>query len=148
MRQTKEEKLEYAKKYYRANKEKISERIKNYKLSNIEKFRSYQKSYRIKNREKYLPYYQEKRNKFRKELLKLAGGIECKSCGFQDWRALQIDHINGNGRKDDSIRKNQVKFKRDVIENPNKYQVLCANCNWIKRYENNECNSIYGAIDK
>ena len=28
------------------------------------------------------------------------GGIKCKKCGFDDYRALQIDHIDGMGSKD------------------------------------------------
>ena len=28
--------------------------------------------------------------------------------------------------------------KESIKNNYNKYQLLCANCNWIKRYENKE----------
>lgn len=27
---------------------------------------------------------------------------------------------------------------RRIIEHPDDYQLLCANCNWIKRHENSE----------
>lgn len=63
----------------------------------------------------------------------------CVKCGFDDYRALQIDHINGNG----------AKHRRELGTNylytwlrkngyPEGFQVLCANCNWIKRDENHE----------
>ena len=67
-------------------------------------------------------------------------GDECNKCGFKDKRALQIDHINGGGAAES--RKRTRNLYSVVIEslnkNENKYQILCANCNWIKRTENNE----------
>lgn len=67
-------------------------------------------------------------------------GNKCIKCGYLDWRALQVDHINGGGSKD---RKEQgTGFWEKVIKSyksgEGKYQLLCANCNFIKRYENNE----------
>ena len=60
------------------------------------------------------------------------------SCEFDDIRALSIDHINGGGSKE----KKQLRshdFNRLVLErNGVGYQILCANCNWIKRHENDE----------
>lgn len=61
-----------------------------------------------------------------------------------DIRVLTIDHINGNGAKQ---RKKIGKalssghpFYRWLRNNnyPNGYQVLCMNCQFIKRIENNE----------
>ncbi len=78
----------------------------------------------------------------RLELIEVFGG-KCK-CGFSDWRALQIDHINGDGVKDlERFGGNRDVFynyllKMDPDERSNSYQLLCANCNWIKRYENEE----------
>lgn len=68
-------------------------------------------------------------------------GNKCCRCGFPDHRALQIDHINGGGLKDDLMRHHQTHY-RAVINSmklqEGRYQLLCANCNWIKRWENNE----------
>jgi hypothetical protein len=59
--------------------------------------------------------------------------------GCKDFRCLQIDHIYGNGNHDN--RKSSAYYNR-VIESfkkgERKYQLLCANCNWIKRCENKE----------
>lgn len=65
-------------------------------------------------------------------------GNKCIKCGFSDVRALQIDHINGGGW--DARKKGITGYKLcgDVLKNPSLYQCLCANCNWIKRYENHE----------
>jgi hypothetical protein len=57
-----------------------------------------------------------------------------------DIRCLQIDHINCGGCKE--VRKKGKSYLRVVLEKiksgSKDYQLLCANCNWIKRYENKE----------
>lgn len=68
-------------------------------------------------------------------MLLLLGGV-CVRCGFDDPRALQIDHVNGNGCKTPFNNYNlAAKMIRAL---PGSYQLLCANCNWIKRAERNE----------
>ena len=65
-------------------------------------------------------------------------GNKCARCGFDDGRALQIDHVHGDGAADRKKFKGhrlRIKFFKHVIENPERYQILCANCNWIKRVE-------------
>ena len=64
-------------------------------------------------------------------------GHKCSRCGFDDKRALQVDHINGGGEKDRQ-RFSQTTFLQYVLANPELFQILCANCNWIKRHENEE----------
>ena len=65
-------------------------------------------------------------------------GSKCARCGFDDPRALQIDHVNGGGTKE--IRKiGTYGIMRRIRDNGAEgYQLLCANCNWIKRVENRE----------
>jgi hypothetical protein len=71
-------------------------------------------------------------------------GNKCARCGFSDWRALQLDHVNGGGRQDPAYKHGRVRanalqlLKRSPDEARQKFQLLCANCNWIKRYENSE----------
>ena len=63
-------------------------------------------------------------------------GNSCCRCGFSDKRALQIDHVNGGGNQEHSEIKNHLKFLKKVLEDADgNYQILCANCNWIKRIE-------------
>lgn len=71
--------------------------------------------------------------------LAILGGL-CVKCGFSDKRALQIDHINGDGINDrrKTFGRYHVRVVESVIAKENKYQLLCANCNWIKRFENKE----------
>ncbi len=73
----------------------------------------------------------------RKELLKKLGA-KCARCGFTDWRALQIDHIKGDGNKERMSTSRSKIFRMILDDHGERYQILCANCNWIKRYENNE----------
>src|SRR2546421_6884252 len=87
-------------------------------------------------------YQTERARRQRCEVVALLGG-RCKRCGFDDPRALQIDHINGGGVQELRAKGgsgHSAKVAKFVRENPaqSKYQLLCANCNWIKRAENGE----------
>lgn len=102
--------------------------------------RAYNINYHIINCEKI----REKRNGYRIEVLEVLGN-KCVKCGFNDKRALQIDHVNGGGAKELRSKKlgySKKGYYRNVIESflvkENKYQLLCANCNWIKKHVNNE----------
>lgn len=89
----------------------------------------------------------EHRYSVRREILAMiAGALRCQSCGYdKDWRCLQIDHIHGGGKHDtrtSSAVTNLWALRNWVGTYPDAakamYQVLCANCNWIKRFENGE----------
>jgi len=69
----------------------------------------------------------------------LLGG-KCARCGFDDSRALQFDHVDGRGAKHrrEIVGRNSYTMSRHVLKNPTRFQVLCANCNWIKREEKRE----------
>ena len=69
-------------------------------------------------------------------------GRKCSRCGFSDTRALQIDHIDGGGNKGEKAS-GGLGYYRLVLDEldagiKNKYQILCANCNSIKKIENKE----------
>lgn len=63
-----------------------------------------------------------------------------------DIRVLQLDHIEGSGKRQiSSITSNfYLWLKRHNF--PPGYQILCANCNWIKRWENKELLGIHRNI--
>ena len=79
----------------------------------------------------------------RREILSLLGG-KCVKCGQEDWRVLHIDHINGGGLAERrSITPfSPSSFHKVIIDSvgrgEKKYQILCANCNIIKAWENSE----------
>lgn len=81
-------------------------------------------------------YYQKLVEKYKVEVFQLLGG-KCVRCGFSDPRGFQIDHINGGGHQQRGIM-NAVKFFKYVLSHPEEFQLLCANCNQIKRIENKE----------
>lgn len=92
----------------------------------------------------------EKKRRLRQRVLSALGG-KCVKCGFEDWRALQIDHINGEGYKERTRGRHDQKRYYEILnmseeERKGKYQCLCANCNWIKVHENkeNRANARYG----
>ena len=98
-----------------------------YRRKNIDKVRESQRNYKAK----------------RKQKIHSLLGSECVKCGFKDSRALQIDHINGGGYTERKLyNRNPIKYYKNILNSilnkENKYQLLCANCNWIKRFENNE----------
>ena len=71
--------------------------------------------------------------------LMLLGG-KCERCGFNDMRALQIDHVDGKGKEERRKLVASDPFYRHVMSEAHHggYQVLCANHNWIKRAEREE----------
>ena len=83
---------------------------------------------------------QGKKPLYRIKLIHLLGGV-CKRCGFSDIRALQLDHINGGGLKEQKKLGTHVMYRKyllDLAKAKACLQVLCANCNWIKRHTNSE----------
>ena len=84
-------------------------------------------------------YYRRKYAENRSACLSILGPV-CVGCGFFDIRALNIDHVNGGGKKEArSFGGSYYKKIRKKLEAGSKdYQVLCANCNQIKRTENAE----------
>lgn len=71
-------------------------------------------------------------------------GRSCCRCGFDDERALQIDHVADNGADERKALGGQQFsgwiFYRWLKKQgwPSGYQTLCANCNAIKQVEKNE----------
>lgn len=154
MDMNKEKRKIYNDKYRETHYEEIKARNKIYREKNREKIRQSQKEYFHRNHEKILErqkvwtrrFYNEhkdihqKRNrerwiKYRNEIYEKLGGKKCVKCGFADERALAIDHINNDGYRDRKLSKSISQIRRRVLENLEKYQILCFNCNQIKRIE-------------
>jgi len=87
-------------------------------------------------------YYNNNRN----SLFELLGS-KCVKCGFSDIRALQIDHKIGSCKKDTKIFGSNQLMQFYYLKHPifalTNLQILCANCNWIKRSENYEVKQKY-----
>lgn len=93
-------------------------------------------------------YAREHRKLLRIKILELLGN-KCSNpdCaipgGMDDLRCLQIDHVNGGGNREkvgklhDGYKYYKMILKK-ITEGSKDYQLLCANCNWIKRCKNHE----------
>ena len=75
--------------------------------------------------------------------MKLLGGTKCIECGFSNVQCLDFEHKKGGG----SAEKNQFggfseKRMKSWIENisdtKKRIQIMCANCNQIKKARFNE----------
>ena len=79
-------------------------------------------------------------------------GNKCVRCGFDDLRALQIDHINEDGgedRKHKTKKNNAYLYRRIIKGDAADLQLLCANCNCIKAWESGSFHktSVRGDVD-
>jgi hypothetical protein len=155
------ERHDYYKEYYQNNKQKLKEKAARYYILNKDRIHKLQKEYNATHREqsnersrRWRRRHKDQVNEIQRrdntrvklKLMNLLGGCQCRRCGFSDIRALQIDHINGKGKQlriklTGSNRMNRLVFYyylRDPEMAKRELQVLCANCNWIKRHENRE----------
>lgn len=105
-----------------------------------------------KNNRKTIGRNRRKRTiNFRRQIIKLLGN-KCSNSNCPipldrlDIRALHIDHINGGGTEERKQFDSEMYYKHILEEIQNgseNYQLLCAYCNWMKRYKNNEVESCW-----
>lgn len=121
-----------------------SERYHYYKGNYQKYYRTHREQYRLwqqNNRSKMLVIMQNYHRRKRDAVIDLLGA-SCVRCGFSDNRALQIDHIDGGGTRDIKRFNGWQSYYKYILDNAEKakkeFQVLCSNCNWIKRVENQE----------
>jgi hypothetical protein len=93
----------------------------------------------LKNKKTILAKHKLYQDNARRQIVEYFGG-KCIRCGYDDIRALQIDHVNGGGNQHRINRKNKtIGYYKEIMEDKtNSYQLLCANCNQIKKVENGE----------
>lgn len=61
-------------------------------------------------------------------------GEECVGCGLSDKRLLVFDHIAGDGNTElwpCGSRGGTLTKLYSVRRNPERYRILCHNCNWL-----------------
>jgi hypothetical protein len=93
-----------------------------------------------------LSIIRREQQKIKREKVLSILGRKCCFCGYDDVRCLQRDHIHGGGTEEHR-RIGSHGILNKILSNPEKYkkeyQMLCANCNSIKKYENNETSKKY-----
>lgn len=131
----------YKQKWYEQNKEKYRAYNKKSYQKNRVKILKAKQAYCLKNASQIKKKRNERYAVRKKQIIAFLGD-KCKHCGIKDIRVLQIDHINGGGQRE--IRQNKNlgtlnHYYRQMTANGDaflkKYQLLCANCNWIKRFD-------------
>ena len=65
-------------------------------------------------------------------------GETCVRCGFNDKRALWIDHVLGDGAAERKRLGVYQVYLKIIATKGKGYQMLCANCQAIKKAENRE----------
>lgn len=145
------DKINAQNKEYRSKPE-TKKKDKEYRLKNKDKKKAYDKEWRLKNKDELIvkkkkywlkikdkknPENKKKNRDIRRKVLELLGG-KCVHCGFSNPRALQIDHIQNNGaieRKNCKVEQLYRKIlKMNKKDWETEYQLLCANCNYIKKF--------------
>ena len=123
--EVKEQRRIYSQKHYQANREKRLKEGYEWRAKNRERSREIAKQSSIKNREQLI------------ELMKCM----CKACGENDPIYLQFDHVYNDGYLDRKTGANGQKLPyrsfrltvKKYLENPKRFQLLCANCNQAKK---------------
>ena len=130
--------------YYLKNRDRILKRNAAYQARKKAEISVHGKEHYEAHKEEKKKYARDRRQQLKLAAFAALGG-KCVHCGFSDPRALQIDHVFGDGKRAEGAeRKRSDKFYKHVAHEASigspKYQLLCANCNWIKRHVNCEHN--------
>jgi hypothetical protein len=116
----------YNKQYREDHKERLKKQAhQNYLAHREEKIR------------KTVKYHRAKVQELRAQIL-AKYGKKCNHCGLTDERVLCVDHVNGGGYRERMSCSYEAMYKRVLADTNNTYQILCHNCNWIKRCERRE----------
>ena len=135
MDEFKNKKKEYNKKWYFENKNRITKK-------NKEKWAEYRNKNRIIINEKALKY----RKILKQKVFDHYGNkCNCPECQENNPLFLTIDHVNNDGNKHMGVNTKkriagEYLYRMIIKENfPDKYQILCMNCNFGKRMNKGIC---------
>jgi hypothetical protein len=108
------------------------------KLKHREHMREYMIGWRKRRKESadYNPEeerrkWREQHQRVRERAMERLGGKQCSNCGCDEFSVLEINHINGGGRKALKTTQNRQLY-RDIVNdkvNLSEYNVLCRVCN-------------------
>jgi hypothetical protein len=118
------DKAERHRKWYQANKARLrktkSETMRRLRAERPEHYREQSRLAKQRLRDKLFAAY----------------GSTCLGCGFTDKRALTLDHILNNGSKERKAIGERGVYRRALDpKHKAEYQMLCMNCQFIKRVE-------------
>jgi hypothetical protein len=117
------------KKWYEANKDRVREMKKQSMLKR-----------RQENPDLHRKQSRDAKARLKAVLFDMYGHT-CVRCGFDDKRALTLDHKLNNGNKErELLGERGVYRKAKNTYLPDEYQTLCMNCQFIKRCEDKNEN--------
>ena len=129
---------------YRENPEKYLARTRDWRIGKHDHLLSYGRKYWGNRKKQMSQKNKRKYDKLRGMVFDVLGRA-CAKCGYaSDIRALQVDHIKNDGfsemRRGNSGGITKAALYKKIIEfgAQGRYQILCANCNWIKHIEHRE----------
>ena len=136
---------EWSKKWKRDNKDYVKKYMKKWKSDNKEWVVDYQSKWYKKNKNHVKKWHRKYTMAIKLAVFRhYSPKLKCQRCGFKDLRALSLDHKHGGGSSHVASLGGTYKLYNWVIEHnfPNRFQVLCMNCQWIKREERKEFPNI------
>lgn len=126
--------------YYEKNLDRINTRRREHIQNNNERINTYRRRYWHDNNE-YLNMRKKEWRAVRKTdvLLKVGRGeLKCVNCSCNVVRCLQINHINGGGRKEIKLIKDARRFYDMILSGErtiDDLNLLCGVCNWMDHME-------------
>jgi hypothetical protein len=109
-------------------------------FKNIEDMRKWRREYARKNSNKRKEWAATTVKNIRARVFARYGSI-CVLCGYNDVRALDLDHIRGRP-SDEKPRKasgrSYTACKRALAAPDGEFRILCRNCNWIAYLERSQ----------
>jgi len=136
-----EKKREADKAYREKNKEKIKKQRYGYYLKNREALIQYRKKYSQENSESEKKYHKGYHEKNRLQVLaKIDPAMKCANCGCDEPRFLEVNHINGGGRKEQKTRgtgltQNPILLIQTGKRGIEDLNLLCKPCNALDHLE-------------
>lgn len=128
------------------NKEAVNARRRDLYAADPAQHRARQKAYKQGDaKPRVLAYNRswsaEYRASLRAEMIAIYGG-RCNCCQESEHRFLQLDHINNDGHLDRKANKTSAKLLAKLKKEGwprDRYQLLCANCNFGKLMNGGVC---------
>jgi hypothetical protein len=149
---------EYNRKYYEENKARLQEAARKY-WHDHKHDPEFRKRYAAKNKRSHAKrivahraYVNLSRAKIKQAVFdKFGGRCSNPQCGWVNAdgsrgclvsACLQLDHVNGGGKAERRLMGVDRIYRKALKDFEATYQLLCANCNWIKRFERKEHNLV------
>lgn len=95
------------------------------------RYKEYQRKWYKANKEQADKTAYEWYRSRRTDLINQLGAC-CNHCGESEQIVLDFDHINNDGAAD---KKKGGSILTKVTKEPQRFQLLCKNCNWKKEYQ-------------